>query len=93
MWPAVGYDQPFHSKMFRKSLDHLFIDNVWSICHSHFEKSNIVTFVNTVFSVLWLSSSTMYMSKDTNHYGTHVMEKNSCKFFDWLKETHLIQFY
>ena len=28
VWPAVGYDQPFHSKMFRKSIDHLFIDNV-----------------------------------------------------------------
>ena len=40
------------------------------VCNSMSEKSKIVTFVNTVFSVLGLSSSTMY--KDSNNFGTYV---------------------
>ena len=37
VWPLVGYDQHFHSKMFRKSHDHLFFDNVfsWLKCGQH----------------------------------------------------------
>ena len=42
------------------------------VCNSMSEKSKIVTFVNTVFSVLGLSSSTMYMIKDSNNFGTYV---------------------